>query len=225
MIFPDCKDTEYQNLSMPLRQTIDVTPNTRVYLWHVTETEASLSENIQLTENSTTRVSGMRSEIHRRGYLSIRHLLAMAGYTDYDLFYDDLGKPHLQDGKHISITHSGSFTGIIVSSELEVGIDIERQRKKILAIAHKFTPLDEYRYLASTDDIIRKLTIVWGAKESLYKIYATKGLSFLQHIDISDFNIDAGETTGIIRYEGICSDYEIRFLEFEGYTCVYAVKI
>lgn len=209
---------------MPLCQTIAVTPKTRVYLWHVTETESLLSENMELTENSATRVSGMRSEIHRRGYLSIRHLLAAGGYTDHDLFYDDLGKPHLQDGNHISITHSGSFTGIIISSEMEVGIDIERQREKILAIAHKFTPFNEYRHLESAEALIRKLTIVWGAKESLYKIYATKGLSFLNHIEISDFDMDAGVTTGMIHYEGIRTEYGIRFLEFEGYTCVYAIK-
>lgn len=224
MNFPDCKDTEYLNLSMPLCQTIDISPITRVYLWHVTETEALLSENIELTKNSITRVSGMRSEIHRRGYLSIRHLLAQAGYTDHDLYYDDLGKPHLGDGNHISITHSGSFTGIIVSSDLEVGIDIERQRDKIVSIANKFTPLNDYQYLANRDDLIRKLTIVWGAKESLYKIYATKGLSFLQHIQIADFCMESGETTGVINYEGRHSVYDVRFLEFEGYTCVYAMK-
>ena len=51
--------------------------------------------------------------------------------------------------------------------------------EKILRIAHKFTRLEEYRTLANTEAIIRKLTIVWGAKESLYKIYAEQGLAFL----------------------------------------------
>ena len=209
---------------MPLYQTISVTPDTTVYLWNVTESEAELSRDIELTENSTIRVHGMKSEIHRRGYLSIRHLLALAGYTDNDLYYDEIGKPHLRDGTHISITHSGVFTGIIVGSRIAVGIDIERQRQKILRIANKFTPLKEYNSIVDDDALIRKLTIVWGAKESLYKIYATKGISFLQHIYIADFEVGAQETTGKIEYDSTKSFYSIRFLEFEGYTCVYALK-
>ena len=209
---------------MPLYQTISVTPETTVYLWKVSESEADLSKDIELTDNSAQRVGGMKSEIHRRGYLSIRHLLAQAGYTDNDLYYDDIGKPHLRDGNYISITHSGVFTGIIVSSTLQVGIDIELQRQKVLHIAHKFTQPEAYSSITDPEDLIRKLTIVWGGKESLYKIYATKGLSFLQHIDIADFVLDAGTTSGLIRYEGVQSAYHILFLEFEGYTCVYALK-
>jgi len=167
---------------------------------------------------------GMKSELHRRGFLSIRHLMAQEGYQDADMYYDDAGKPHLRDGKHISITHSNHFTAIIVSDHKEVGIDIEKQRDKILRIAHKFTPIEEYRTIANTDALIRKLTVVWGCKESLYKIYAQEGLSFLHHIDIADFSLDDRKTTGEILYQGRSSHYNIDFLEFEGFTCVYAIS-
>lgn len=166
----------------------------------------------------------MKSTMHRRAFLSIRHLLAEEGYRDKDLVYDKNGKPHLKDGKKISITHSNNFTGIIVSNEQEVGIDIEKQREKILRIAHKFTPIEEYETLAHTDDLIRKLTIVWGGKESLYKIYAQSGLSFLQHIDIKDFSISDGKTSGKIIYKGKTSYYDISFLEFERFSLAYAIK-
>jgi hypothetical protein len=45
----------------------------------------------------------MKSELHQR-FLSVRKLLQEASYNDFDLSYDELGKPHLKDGKHISIT-------------------------------------------------------------------------------------------------------------------------
>lgn len=166
----------------------------------------------------------MKSEVHRRAFLSIRHLMAEAGYEDKDLYYDDFGKPHLVDGNNISITHSNQFTGIIISTSHEVGIDIEKQREKILKIAHKFTPIEEYKTLANAEAIIRKLTIVWGAKESLYKICAEPGLGFLSHIDVADFSFEDECTTAEILYKGKRSDYEIRFLEFEGFACVYAIK-
>lgn len=210
---------------MPIYKTITVSPTTSVYIWKVTEPESELAKNIELSDHCQKRMDGMKSEAHRRAFLSIRHLLAKAGYVDKDLCYDDFGKPHLVDGNHISITHSHNFTGIIVSKTDEVGIDIEKQRDKILRIANKFTPLEEYRTLANTDAIIRKLTIVWGAKESLYKIYAQQGLSFLRHIDVFDFGFDDKRTVAKIMYKGKKSHYEVEFLEFEGFTCVFALKM
>ena len=164
----------------------------------------------------------MKSELHKRGFMSVRHLLAEAGYTDHDLYYDAMGKPHLRDDKHISITHSYTFSAIIVSDH-PVGIDIEMQREKILRIAHKFTTFEDYKTLANVDAVIRKLTIVWGAKESLYKLYTQEGLSFLQHIYIEDFLFDTAKTTGTVTYNGDRSEYVLDFLEFEGFTCVYAI--
>ncbi|WP_318310617.1 4'-phosphopantetheinyl transferase family protein [Flagellimonas crocea] len=210
---------------MPIYKTITVSPTTKVYIWKVTESEGELSKDVELTTHCQDRMDGMKSEAHRRAFLSIRHLLAKAGYVDHDLYYDDFGKPHLKDGNFISITHSHNFTGIIVSETDEVGIDIEMQRDKILRIAHKFTPIQEYKTLANTEALMRKLTIVWGAKESLYKIYAQQGLSFLRHINVMDFTFEDSRTVAEILYHGKKSHYEIEFLEFEGFTCVYALKM
>ena len=206
---------------MPLYKTITIDEHSKVYIWKVEESMKWLSEGIELTPHCKVRVTGMKSEIHRRGFMSIRHLLAEAGYTDSDLSYDEWGKPHLRDGKQISITHSFHFTGIIIS-KVKVGIDIEMQRDKILKIANKFTPLKEYHTVANEDALIRKLTIVWGGKESIYKLMAEPGLGFLQHINITDFDFDASGTTGTVYFNGVTSHFDMEFLEFEGFTCVYA---
>jgi 4'-phosphopantetheinyl transferase len=208
---------------MPLYKTITVDSQTKVFIWKIVEPYEELCKGTELTTHCQNRVDNMLSDIHRRGFLSVRHLLAAAGYTDHDLYYDTNGKPNLKDGKQISITHSFEFSGIIVSDK-KVGIDIEKQRDKILKIANKFTPLREYRTLANDDAVIRKLTIVWGAKEAIYKLYSEKGVSFLQHIDIKDFAFESGKTTGDIIYQGTRKSYKIWFLEFEGFTCVYAME-
>lgn len=207
-----------------LYKTIRINSSISVYIWKIVESEAQLSEGIYLTPHCQRRMDGMKSELHRRGFLSIRHLMAEAGYVDADLYYDTAGKPHLVDGTRISITHSGHFTGIIVSNTTEVGIDIERQREKILRIAHKFTPIEEYRTIANTEALVRKLTIVWGAKESLYKICSDPGISFLHHIDVKDFSFADNTTTAEVLYRGKLSQYDVHFLEFEGFSCVYALK-
>lgn len=206
---------------MALYKTLTVNNTTKVLIWKIEESLDDLKSGIKLSERNVERLNSMKSEIHQKGFLSIRHLLKQVGLKDSDIKYDKFGKPHLKTG-FISITHSFTFTGIIVSDKTVVGIDIEKQREKILKIAHKFTPFEEYNSLANVDAKIRKLTIVWGAKESLYKIYGKKKILFLHHIYIEDFSFIDGETTGEIRYEGAEKTYQIKFLEFEGFTCVFA---
>ncbi len=207
---------------MPLYKTIHINNDAKVLIWKIEESFETLSKGIELTKNSAKRVNGMKSDLHQRGFLSIRHLLKEIGYNDSDLFYDEYGKPHLKDGTHISITHSFTFSALIISKENKVGIDIEKRRDKIVKIAHKFTPIEEYKSIANHDALVSKLTIVWGAKESLYKIYGKKKLLFLEHIYIEDFSFDTNSTTGKILYEGVSSEYHIYFEEIEDFTCVYA---
>ncbi len=207
---------------MPLYKTITVNKTTKVLIWKIEESYEFLSDGISLTNHCRKRVDSMKSDLHRRGFMSVRHLLAAAGYTDHDLYYDDKGKPHLTDDKHISITHSFIFSAIIISDQ-EVGIDIEKQRQKILKIAHKFTPIEEYRTLANDDAVMRKLTMVWGAKESLYKSFARKGVSFLEHVYVEDFRLDDLQSTAEVSFEDKEETYKVWFLEFEGFTCAYAL--
>ncbi|MBT7704535.1 MAG: 4'-phosphopantetheinyl transferase superfamily protein [Polaribacter sp.] len=207
---------------MALYKTITVNTTTKVFIWKIEETIDQLKQGISLTSSNQERFDAMKSEIHQKGFLSIRQLLKEINLTDTDLRYDEFGKPHLTKGRYISITHSFGFTAIIFSFDTPVGIDIEKQREKILKIAHKFTAIQEYKTIANVAALIRKLTIVWGAKESLYKVYGKKKLSFLHHIHIENFKLEDKITTGEILYENVAASYDIAFLEFEGFSCVYA---
>ncbi len=208
---------------MPLYKTITVDQNTNVLIWKIEESYEALCEGIELTQHCQNRVDGMKSDLHRRGFMSVRHLLSILGYTDHDLFYDEFGKPHLKDGKQISISHSFEFAGIIISDNL-VGIDIEKQREKIHKIANKFINPGEEAYLEpSNQERTRALTVIWCAKESLYKLFATAGLSFKQHIYIAAFTLEYPFLYGAINYDDQITHYDMSFIEFDGFTCVYAL--
>jgi len=207
---------------MPLYKTISVNSQTTVKIWKIEESYNDLMQPLDLKPESLERVSNMKSELHQRGFLSVRHLLRAFGYSDQDLFYDGNGKPHLKDGKYISITHSFTFSGVIVSDN-PVGIDIEMQRDKIAKIAKKFVDY-EFDYLETgTEDYVRKLTIIWGIKESLYKLFATPGMLFKEHFLVIPFNIEDLETVAWIDYNSKKYRYNTAFLEFEGFTCAYVV--
>ena len=212
---------------MPLFKTIhfsrSVGTTTQILVWKVTESYAELLDKVVLNDNNRIRLNGMKSEMHQRAFLSVRKLLQETGHTDLDLYYDEFGKPHLQGEKHISITHSHNFSAIIISDET-VGIDIELQRDKITRIADKFCD-SEFQFLdLESEEYIRKLTVIWGVKEAIFKIRNEKGISFKNHIRVCDFDLESEQTTAELHFDNLVKDFKIHFEEIEEFTLVYAFE-
>ena len=204
---------------MPLYKRIQASTDAQILVWEILEPKQDLLKGLDLKDSSKKRVASMRSELHQRGFLSVRHLLREAGYTDQDLFYTSDGKPNLKDGKYISITHSYTFSAIAISNN-EIGIDIEKNREKIIKIGSKFVA-DEYDFMAE-ENVVDFLTVVWGAKESLYKIHPDGGLLFKHHLPIEPFKLIDKKTKGWIKKDDFNKVYQIYFEKFKGFTLVYA---
>jgi len=205
---------------MAFFKKINFTSNTDIYIWKITENFDFLFKNVVLKPSSLDRVSGMKSESHKKGFLAVRMLLQHCGYTDHDLRYDEVGKPSLLDGKKISITHSFDFSVIAISEE-EIGIDIELRRDKVLRIANKFSNESFLNDLEDSDKI-RTLTVLWGAKESIFKIMNELGISFLDHIMVSPFKIQDQKAQAVLNFNNQKMDFDIFYKEIENYTLVYA---
>ena len=209
---------------MPIYKSIAINSQTNVKIWNITESYTELLQNVELKKESINRVNTMKSELHQRGFLSVRMLLKAFGYSDFDLFYDSNGKPHLKDGKYISITHSYTFSAVAVSSK-PVGIDIEKQRVKITKIASKFIDFEACFLRENSEDYIQKLTWVWCIKESLYKLYATPGMSFKKHFMVIPFGKEKNSTVAWILDENNRQHFEGMFLEFEGFGCAITTPL
>ena len=210
---------------MPLYKTISFNFSTQILVWKITESYEQLFAEVQLNERSLFRLNGMKSQSHQRAFLSVRKLLQQAGYSDFDLYYDESGKPQLMDQKHVSISHSHNFSTLIISDQ-KAGIDIEMQRDKIIRIADKFVNNHETLCLGATnaEDYIKKLTVKWGAKEAIFKIRNELGISFKDHIWVNSFEIEDNKTTAILEIENVKQQFAINFEEFEGFTLVYAFE-
>jgi len=208
-------------VKMPLYKTIQANSRTSIFIWKIEESFDDLFLNIYLNDRSNSRISKMKSEMHRCGFLSVRYLLKEAGYSDDDLFYTDDGKPHLKNGKRISITHSYIFAAIIIS-DTQVGIDMEKNREKIQRIAHKF--VDTESGFLDENNLIQHLTMIWGAKESLFKIHPDGGLLFKQHLPIEPFQITDKITKGWIKKDIFYENFDIHFEQIEDFTLVYAMN-
>jgi len=212
------------NFLMPLHQVITVNHKTQILLWKITESYDELMAQVQLKDKSAKRLEGMKSEMHRRGFLSVRKLLAQIGYTDFDLHYDATGKPHLQNGTHISITHSHEFSAIIVSDQI-VGIDLELCREKAAVIAHKFVHETESEFMDPADpEYIQKLTVLWGAKEVIFKIRNEIGISFKDHVRAEPFALRDKQTLAHLEMDGVHKTFRVYFETVENFVLVFAFE-
>ena len=206
---------------MPLFKTIDINPFTKVFLWKITEEYDALLANAKLKEASIARLQGMKSESHQKGFVAVRLLFQEAGYSDFDLFYDEFGKPHLQDGKHISISHSHDFSAIVISEE-NIGIDLEQIKEKVLRIAPRFMDVSHLEGLTEADKM-RKATVVWGVKEAIFKLKNEVGISFPDHIMESPFELSDKKCSAELHFNNTIQYYDIGFEEVDSYALVWAI--
>lgn len=209
---------------MPLFQTIQCNEKTKILIWKITESFDELYRQVTLKEKTQRRLDGMKSDMHQRAFLSVRMLIQEMGFTDKDLHYDEFGKPYFDCHNYISITHSHNFAAIIISEET-VGIDMELQREKIIRIADKFTDYEcDYLEPEKTEEYVKKLTVIWGAKEAIFKIRNEKGISFKDHIRVDDFSINEKQTSASLYFNDLVIDFDVHYLEIENFTLVYAFE-
>ncbi|WP_293870711.1 4-phosphopantetheinyl transferase [Flavobacterium sp.] len=207
---------------MPLLKIKDLNATTQVIVWKITEPIEELFQSVNLTPISLARVESMKSEGHQKGFLSVRRLLMEASYTDYDLYYDAYGKPHLKDGKYISISHSHDLSLILVSDE-KIGADLEILKAKTQILAPRFMNVSHLDNLSAQNQLI-KATVVWGIKESVFKIKNEVGISFKDNIFESDFNLEDKKCTATLRFNNKVEHFTILFDFIEDYVFVCAFE-
>lgn len=227
---------------MPFYKSIQINATTTAYFWQITEDVTWLFRAVSLKDTSLFRLEGMKSEEHQKGFLAVRMLLQHLGYTDYDLTYDEAGKPHLNYEarstkyenenpspithhpspiqKHISISHSHEFSCICISDEL-MGIDLEKLKEKTLKIAPRFMEVKHLENLSISEQM-EKATVIWGVKESIFKIKNEKGISFPEHIFENEFCLSDGKCSAELHFNNTIEKFKIHFYKVEDYIFVCA---
>ena len=218
---------------MPFFKEIHINKHTTAYFWKISEDLELLFENVQLNEKSISRLETMSSIEHKKGFLAVRMLLQHIGFTDFDLFYDEFGKPHLKDkskkvkGKsilpqQISISHSHEFSCICVSNQV-IGIDLEKRKEKTLKIAPRFMDISHLENLSESDKIA-KATVVWGVKESVFKLKNEKGISFPNHISESPFQLEDKKGKAQLHFNEIKEEFQFQFEFVDDYIFVCVLQ-
>ena len=146
-----------------------------ILVWEITET---LEEIIALGEGINT--SNYTSKKRKKEHLASRLLVNEICPTK-TIIYNEFGAPELNNGKHISISHSKELVAVILSDK-KTGLDIEQISEKSLRIASKFV---------SARNLIKlnkeKATLIWCLKEAIYKWHQKGSVDFIKDIIIPEF--------------------------------------
>lgn len=177
---------------MPLVYQHTINSDTKLGLWHITEDESFFLEKVPVK-------TGVTHPHKKLQHLAGRYLLPelFEQFPLEEILIADTRKPYLpQEQYHFSISHCGNYAAAIVSSKQRVGIDIEQPIDKILRILPKFLNTHERDLLSenmSTSQLLNKATLLWSAKESLFKWYGNGGVDFKDHLHILTITGDEEE--------------------------------
>ncbi|MFT4154788.1 4'-phosphopantetheinyl transferase family protein [Parafilimonas sp.] len=176
---------------MPLFYQHTINETTKLGIWHIEEGEDFFLAKVPLQKNIT--------HPHKRlQHLAGRYLLPCL-FNDFpytEILIADTKKPYLPGEQyHFSISHCGDYAAAIVSSTGRVGVDIEIPSEKVERVAHKFLNEVECMHLSiehspqsigeNPSTVTRQLlTVLWSAKESLFKWYSLGKVDFRGHIQL-----------------------------------------
>jgi len=208
---------------MPIYNSYSPNSSTTIKVWKIQESYNELFFSISLSKLTLEKLKQTKSESKRCEILSVRHLLIASGYSDNDLYYNELGKPILKGNKNISITHSKLFSAVIIS-DFKVSIDIENIKDKIINITDKFIGY-EYSYLNNLNYEKERLTFIWSIKECIYKISEQKlPYIFKDKCIVLPFSMNDDSVVSWLNFNGLITCFNSYLYSFEGYNLVYLIN-
>ena len=172
---------------MPLFYQQDINHDTRLAVWKIEEEESFFLEKASLKREIT--------HPHKRlQHLAGRYLLVYL-FPDFPaelIEIADTRKPFLPDEQyHFSISHCGNFAAAIVSRTERVGIDVELLTHRVEKIKHKFLHPDELQMVdQATGDRIQLLTLLWSAKEAMFKWWGSGDVDFSEVLRILEMPVN-----------------------------------
>jgi len=182
--------------------------NCIIAIWNLQE---SLEELTQQSANIS--IPDFNNEKRQKEYLASRLLLKDIT-PNTKITYNEYGAPKLENGKHISISHSKNLVAIIISKQ-KVGIDIEQISKKPLRLSSKFISDNTHQNLTK-----EKATLIWCCKEAIYKWYQKGNIDFIKDIKLYNFEIaEKGILTTEFKTERLFLNYQKINNHYLVYVC------
>lgn len=158
-----------------------------VALWDIAETEEQLMSLLGNDAVVAEELIPFTSTKRRLEYLASRCALNELVGSEQHVCYHPNGAPYLANNPlNISISHTGHYALVAIHPTDKVGIDIERIGDKVGRVRHKFLSHEELGAVDARSEKIH-LTILWAAKEAMYKVMGVETVEFTEQISIEPF--------------------------------------
>lgn len=199
---------------MPIFFQQQINDTTRLGVWKIEENESFFKGNVPQHRDVTHPHKRLQ---HLAGRFLLQFLYPAFPYELVQIA--DTRKPFLPGEQyHFSISHCGDYAAAIVSSDKRVGVDIELASSKVERIKDKFLSGEEQERLladSGTDsmDLQRRLTVLWSAKEAVFKWFGNGQVDFKEHIHL--LSIHTGEGTIQCVFTKTDTPLTIHYRQFE----------
>ena len=194
----------------------DISIQNNVKLWEITE---SWTELIDLFENDAeinTVIQNFQSESKKQQFLASRRLLKLE-FGNWKTLHNPNGKPQpISNSSEISISHDRGIVGIIKSKN-PCGIDIQEITPKVIRVKSKFINENDFYWQSEKE---KDLTVIWCAKETLYKVNGNPNIFFKEHMVIEKSNQE-NILIGKIIHPEFRKDYKLKVHFIKNYCLVY----
>lgn len=171
---------------MPLLFKYHPSSQSQIALWQVKESSSELRDKLVVKDEFDGQLASISLESRKAEKLAVRLLLQqLLGFEQSKLFYNSFGRPMLKAPEKIAISHSKGMVGVFLHKKVPVGLDIEHLRGLALRLYSKFGSDKEKAIIDQLDDMAEKewmACLLWSAKETLYKWYGRKKVSFKENL-------------------------------------------
>lgn len=160
-----------------------------VGVWQITESWQTLLEMVTLTPEDVAKVTSFGRDSRKQEWLAARVLLQQLSGMNPEIGYHRNGAPFLQNSTNrISISHTQGYAAVAISDANTVAIDIEYPSPRVLKIADRFLHPDEEAFL-DKQRLADYQTVIWCAKEALFKWWGETDVTFKEHLRIHPFTL------------------------------------
>ncbi|MCO6494144.1 MAG: 4'-phosphopantetheinyl transferase superfamily protein [Bacteroidetes bacterium] len=186
-------------------------------VWRIDEPISFFLDKLNLNDYPGEKLNDRKLE-----KLGTRHLLNLLADKPIHekIQYDGYGKPYLDEmNDFISFSHKKSHVAVIISNQNKLtGIDIEKIGALPVKLSAKFVSQEDFMpdSLFSQE---QKCTLIWSAKETIYKCYGKKELDFRQNLKVC-FDKE-NHLTGFINKGDYSKQIPLKYEFIEDFALVY----
>ena len=188
---------------MPIVLHKNIDSKTQLVVWEMNESVSKLlSFGIRVNDD-------IKSEKRVKEWICIRLILQKIA-PNCTLYYDRYGAPLLTNGNAVSISHSKNFCTVLISDQ-QAAVDIEEINDKAYKTKGKYASAEEEKMITKSE----VATLIWSAKECLYKIHKKGMLTFKTDLAIKKIK----KSTLFTSLKGM--PYTLHFEKIDNYYIVY----